>query len=153
MMMGIIRFDLEVAEAMHDAEADPDGAARLLLIAAKYLRRDEPLPTMLRLYLAEAFERSMMKSKPYRNKALLRELRLMTAGRRKVKTPWLDSPGEYFYWLVESGVSQNAAAAQISADYGISESTAVRLWREWRAAKEEHDRLCREYDEENHSDR
>lgn len=137
-----VLLDFEASDAMAAAPSDPRAAAWVLLVAAKYLRSGEKMPHDLRCYLADAFDRSMKKSAPYRNKALLLALHLSSSGRRPVKVSYLDT-GQAFDALIESGESPNSAKSQVAADFGISESTAVRQWKQYRAAMEEYSRICR----------
>lgn len=129
-------FDVAAAEALHCAQSDPDAAAKALTIAADYLRQGKELPIDLRYFLANAITTAMAQRPGKRGPTLLEELHLKSKGRRPVKRKWLDDPGAAMYWLIEGGESQNEASSQTAADYGISESTAIRLYREFRIGKE-----------------
>lgn len=122
-----LMYHHETSQALHYADSDPDEAARVLELAASYLKMNKEMPHELRWFLATAFELAMSQQPDKRNNALLMALKLKSPGRRPVKTQYLDHPGEAMQGLPDSGKSQNAAASQISVDYGISESTTVRL--------------------------
>ena len=142
-------YHLDSSMALHYADSDPDEAARALLIAAEFIRAGKPLPCDLANFLAGAIEASMGKPQAYRNKAFLLELKLTSAGRRPVKTPFLNDPGERLCSYMEAGQSQNIAASQVAADFdGISESTAVRLGKKYIAQMEWSKRESDEADEE-----
>lgn len=134
-------YDLEVSRLMHEAKSDADAAADLLLLTADYLRKASGLPNGMGWFLADAFEVSMRLPPGKREAALLQALLLKTAGRRPVRTPWLNNPGEALQDLIDGGASQNAAASQVAVDFEISEATAVRLWRDWVCAKKAYDEL------------
>jgi hypothetical protein len=147
--MALLNFSCEVHELQSRAPSDPDAAAELLLLAAKYLRNRTPLTDDLADYLAGAIEASMRKPEPHRLNALGTELFLTTPNRRPA-ADWLEV-GRQFDNIVDPfdpsstpAQSQNSAAAQIAADFGISEATAARYWKAYKAALEEHDRIMRE---------
>lgn len=129
-------------------EIDPQMAANALLIIAKRLRGGEPLADNLAGWLADAIEASMTKPESERGKAFIFELGL-TARNRRPAADWCEF-GEKFESLIDEGFTQNGAASEISANYRnhrgeeISESTAVRLWKQYKKAKKEHDRILRE---------
>lgn len=75
-------FDLQVNDAIRKAKADPDEAARVLLLAAKFLRQHKPLPYALADYLADAFEAAMAKPRGVRHKELGFELQLTNRNTR-----------------------------------------------------------------------
>ena len=53
---------LKLENALDLADADPEQAAVVLREAAGFLRKGEPLPYPLALFLAEAFEKAMRKA-------------------------------------------------------------------------------------------
>lgn len=137
--MAKLDFCVLTHEALSKAEHDPQGAADALLLAAEYIRSGKPLPFPLGDYLAGAIEASMRKPPEHRNAALLAELRL-TNGNRRAAADWCEV-GRAFEALIDSGLSQNQAKAQIAADMGIGETTAVRMYKQWIDAKEKDDQI------------
>lgn len=137
-----INFNAEFFVAQRRMECDPQGAADALLLAAQYLRDGKTMPAAMVDYLAGAIEASMGKSQEYRNASLLAELGLTNNNRRK-KGDWLDI-GKAFEELINSGLSQNSAKAQIAADFDISESSAVSKFKEYQVAQKFNDSI--EYD-------
>jgi hypothetical protein len=75
-------FDLRSSKAIQQASADPEEAARVLLIAAEYLREHKPLPYQLADYLADAFESAMAKAPEKRLAELGFELNLKSKNKR-----------------------------------------------------------------------
>ena len=140
--MAKIDFCVSVHDATRKAEHDPQGAADLLLLAAEYIRSGEPLPSQLADYLAGAIEASMGKPPEHRNAAFLAELRL-TNGNRRAAADWFEV-GMAFDALIDSGLSQNQAKAQIAAEMDVSESTAVRMYKQWINANEEASQIDRD---------
>jgi len=125
-------FDARVSDALARAEYDPQGAADALLVAAEYMRAGQALPDNLARFMADAIDGSMRKPRELRAKYLLSELKL-TVGNRPAAGDWLEI-GATFDDLIESGISQNAASDQVAADFNISQSTAVRMWKKYTAA-------------------
>jgi hypothetical protein len=123
--------DEEADLAVCRAPADPDEAAKALLIAARYLRENRPLPWILRTYLAGALEASMPKSNgESRNTALLRELHLAAQNRRPVKTLWFEVGDMMEQELQRNQGRQNQAAKSVATHFKISTATVVRLFKE-----------------------
>lgn len=133
-----LSFDPVSHEAISSAPSDPEAAAALLLQAVGYLRRGEPLPENLARYLADALESAALKPAPQRGAALAIELHLAAGNRRPAGDPL--AIGQAFGALIDAGESQNAAKAQIAVNFGISESTALRAWKTYIAARAAHDR-------------
>lgn len=137
-----LNIDFAAFDAISSAPSDPEAAAAVLLIAVGYLRRGEPLPENLARYLADALESAALKPAPQRGRALALELHLEAGNRRPAGNTL--AIGQAFDALMCDGTSQNEVRAQIAADFGISESTAVRAWKTYLAAREEHDRVTRD---------
>lgn len=133
-----INIDFLAADAISSAPSDPEAAAAVLLQAVGYLRRGKPLPENLARYLADALEAAALKPGPQRGAALATELHLTAGNRRPAGDPL--AIGQAFGALIDAGESQNGAKAQIAADFGISESTALRAWKKYAAARAAHDR-------------
>jgi hypothetical protein len=121
----------EVDEAILAATANPDAAAKVLLIAARHLRTGRPMPDNLRSFLASAFEVSMTKRKSLRGPSLLKEL-MLTYGNKRPSDVSIYSVGNDFQRLIDQGVSQNKAASEVADKYEISVATARRKWKEWK---------------------
>lgn len=115
---------------INQAEADPEMAAECLLRAAKYLRSRSPMPSDLANYLADAFEAAMLKPVEMRGRALALELHLTALNRRPVNVDpdWL---GEYL------DMSETKAKKLIATEFGISQSTALRLLKMVKAFREQ----------------
>ena len=75
---------VELENALDLVDADPEQAAVVLKWAAGYLRKGEPLPYPLALFLAEAFENAMRRAPSVRGSVLLLNLKLKANNRRKV---------------------------------------------------------------------
>lgn len=122
--------DEEADLAVCRAPADPDEAAKALLIAARYLRENKPLPWILRTYLAGALEASMPKPKGEpRNTALLRELHLAAQNRRPVKPLWFEIGHMMEQELQRNQGRQHQATRSVAIHFKISIATVVRLYR------------------------
>lgn len=134
--MSVLHYDARLAAALSRLDRDPDGAAEALLIAAEYLRSGKQMPPALVEWLAGAFEASMAKPPAKRGAALLHDLGLRAENRRKA-ADWLEI-GFHFDHLMRANPVQGEAAAQVAADFGISESTARRYWTQYVAAWEAH---------------
>jgi hypothetical protein len=128
--MAKINFDFEFSEHLSRADRDPDAAADALLTIAKRLREGQPLRQDIVDHLAGAIESSMVKSQKNRGKALLLELKLTAGSRRPVNVDWYEV-GQEFNDSVTSGQSRNSVAEQLSHKHGISESSAVNLWKNY----------------------
>lgn len=109
------------------AEANPDAAAEVLLLAAEYMRRGEALPVHVADHLAGAFEAAMRKPKRNRGQALLLELHITAANRRPTDVDWYEL-GKRFDELLSEGSSESEAGSQVAVEFKISESTAKRVW-------------------------
>ncbi|MRK20720.1 hypothetical protein [Pseudomonas sp. JG-B] len=122
--------DDEADLAVCRAPADADEAAKALLIAARYLRENKPLPWILRSYLAGAIEASMLKPNgDSRNTAFLRELHLAAENRRPVKALWFEVGDLVEMEMRKNGGKLNAAFDQAAKKFSISKSSASRLYK------------------------
>lgn len=157
---GDYSLDLEADEAIRKAKFDADCAARVLVIAADYLRRREPLPDNLAKYLADAIDYSMDKPKKDRANTLALKLNLIAKNRRP--KDWYEI-GEFVENLLsdsnsmETGSHSSAsqktkpvretvetALEKASEKFKVSVSTAKRNLRKYREAHEENERINRE---------
>ncbi len=117
-------FDPRVFECMLFAESDREEAARLLVIAAEYLRERKQMPAMLADYIADAFISAAAKSPELRAKQLSDDLNLTANNRRKVKAHWLDA------WSViraNPTFTKNAAALELKKQKKIGKTAADAL--------------------------
>lgn len=132
-MAKLPKFDADAVMLLSQAEADSDAAAKVLLLAAQYMRRGETLPEDVAQHLAGAFEAAMAKDAKHRGRELLRELHLAARNRRPAKANWLEVGGR-FQELMSQGNSQGASSAQTAVEFKISEATAKRRWKKYVSA-------------------
>lgn len=143
-------YDWVVYKAITQAPADPEAAAKVLLLAAERLRAGEPLDRDLTRYLADAFEAAMAQPPRSRAAELARKLHLTAGHRRPVKADWYEV-GQRFDQLRAEGRSKSSAATDCAVEFAISESSAKRHWEKYLKAVEEHDRIdAEERDGEDH---
>ncbi len=126
--MARINLDVRGIELLGRAEANPDAAADVLLLAANYMRAGKPLPDDIAEHLAGAFEAAMSKPQKNRGPALLRELHLTAGNRRPADVDWYEL-GLRFDRLLAEGNSVNAVASQVGVEFGVDDSTAKRIWK------------------------
>jgi len=141
---------VELETALDLLDADPEQAAVVLRIAAGYLRKGEPLPFPLALFLADAIEKAMRKAPSVRGSELLLNLKLKANNRRKVAANF-EHVGRDFEECRSENLSVLKTSLKIAERYGISESTAIRLHNKYlrfMAAQMEEDSLI--YNEELH---
>jgi hypothetical protein len=121
--------DPELERAMELSMSDPQQAARVLTIAANYLKTRERLPSALSLFLADAFERAMKFPSTSRGEELLRNLKLRVDHRRP-KANFLHV-GFDIEFLIKKKITMTEATIQVAENYGISEKTAQRRHKEY----------------------
>lgn len=126
--------DPELDTALELAKSDPDQAAQVLRIAARYLHKQEKLPSALASYLAVAFEQSMKMASVVRASELLINLNLKVTNRRRSAN--FEHVGIDFEELIASGLSKSAAILQLCVEYSITESTVKRMYKEYLAYKD-----------------
>ena len=124
----------ELEEAMDLSESDPNQAAEVLRIAAKYLRSGEMMPYALAYYLADAFERAMKRASVARGSELLINLNLVVTHRRTVAN--FEYVGFDFERFLQSKMSKGEAILCTCEKYGISESTVKRMLKKYQAFKD-----------------
>lgn len=78
-------FDARVFDALRLAEADPEEAAKVLLLAAEYLRSGQRMPSQLAVFVADAFEAAMSQPQNLRAKALTDWLYLSAKNKRRAR--------------------------------------------------------------------
>lgn len=123
--------DLE--DAMELSASDPNKAAEVLLIAAKYLKGREMMPDALAYYLADAFERAMKKASVFRGSQLLMNLHLEVHHRRVAAN--FEYVGFDLDQLLQSNKPKGKAILEIGEKYGISEPTVKRMYKKYQAFK------------------
>jgi hypothetical protein len=152
-------FDLLAFDVMQRAPMDTDKAKEALLRAAGYIREGRPLPMELAEWIAGAFEVAV--NNPGRlspgnadtGHALLVALHLKANNRRAVKAV------PYEVWSVmdgamgtiegyQVGVSLNEAARIAAKQFGISESSAKRIYRVEKLKQDEYAEWVRTHPEE-----
>lgn len=133
--------DTRTFDALAHAPSDPEAAATVLRIAARYLRRlqfggDGPqfLPDDLAGFLANAFERTARVPAKARPKVLAQALHLTAPGRRLVGSPFHIS--SEVYDLVLDGIAPTAACAIVAEKHDCSKDTVEDYWRRYADAFE-----------------
>ena len=127
------RTDPELDTALALAKSDPQQAAQVLRIAARYLKKLEPLPPALAFFLGDAFERSMKKPTTSRGNELLVNLHLVVTHRRpKANFEWVGGDVER---LIQAKVPKGDAIRQAEETYEIGESTVKRMHQDYLALK------------------
>ena len=123
----------ELDTALELAKSDPQQAAQVLRIAASYLKRLEPLPSALALFLGDAFERAMKRPTTSRGSDLLVNLQLEVTNRRpKANFEWV---GQDVERLIQAKVTKGKAIIQVGESYSIAESTVKRMHKDYLASK------------------
>lgn len=140
--------DPDLDNALDMSSVDPEKAAEVLRIAAKYLREHQRLPSSLAFFLADAFDRAMGKASMVRGSELLVNLNLKIINRRpKAK---FEHVGIDLDLLFSANTSKLEAIEMVAQDYGIDASTVKRMYKKYCELKEiEIDAEALEY-EENH---
>jgi len=126
--------DPDLDNAMEMAKVDPEKAAEVLKIAAKYLKDHQRLPAGLAFFLADAFERAMGKASMVRGSELLINLNLKTINRRPKAN--FDHVGIDLDRLFLAKTSQLQAFEQVGQEYGIDSSTVKRMYKKYRESKD-----------------
>ena len=80
--------DPELDEAMEASDSDKNAAAKVLLIAARYLRRGDRMPERLADFLANSIEKSMRVAASVRGSNLLINLKIKVNNVRPTKANW-----------------------------------------------------------------
>jgi len=127
------RPDPELHAALDLSKVDPQQAAEVLRIAAKYLKAQKKLPTALANFLGDAFERAMKKPTTARGSELLMNLNLVVANRRP--KAHFEYVGRDVEILLQSKVPKGKAIIQAGEIYGIDLTTVKRMHTEYLAQK------------------
>jgi len=127
------RPDTELDNALALAASDPQQAAQVLRIAAKYLKRLQPLPSALAFYLGEAFEIAMTRPTTSRGSELLVNLHLEVTHRRtKANFEWVGGDVER---LIQAKITKGEAILLVGESYEIDVSTVKRMHKNYLAHK------------------
>ena len=112
------RPDPELDNALELAASDPQQAAQVLRIAARYLKKMEPLPSALAYFLGDALERAMKKPTTRRRGSdLLVNLHLEVTHRRpKANFEWVGGDVER---LVQAKITKGEAIIQYLNKVGV----------------------------------
>lgn len=130
-----------VADAIAAAPADPEAAARVLLLAARILRNRQPIPLHLADYLADAFEAAMAKPEADRVVELGVELNIGARNRRPSKFDWFEA----YRILVANPMKSNAELVALIKKKGkCSESHARKILKQAVKAKQNSDEILRQ---------
>lgn len=130
-------FDARASDALARAPSEPDEAAKLLMLAAEYIRAGKPFPIGLDDYFACAFERAAIASEgTARNTALLAGLNLkMEKGPRPKLVP--TEIGKRIERLMErTGRRKDFLAKRLAMKLGVSLSTVKAAYEEYKEAKD-----------------
>lgn len=133
-------INFAVSDAISAAPADPEKAAKLLLLSAEWLRSGKPLPAQLVDYLAGAFEAAMAKPPDTRIDALALELNLKALNRRPNPFGWLDALNVV---QANNGKSNAELKKLIMKASGCGETYASNVLKLALAAQAEYDELIR----------
>ena len=145
---------LKLENALDLADADPEQAAVVLREAAGFLRKGEPLPYPLALFLAEAFEKAMRKAPSVRGSELLLNLKLKANNRRKVAVNF-EHVGRDFEECRSKNMTVLKSSLAIAERYGISESSVIRSHKKYlrfRTAEIEKELVIHEEEQRQYSD-
>ena len=147
-------LSLKLENALDLADADPEQAAVVLREAAGFLRKGEPLPYPLALFLAEAFEKAMRKAPSVRGSELLLKLKLKANNRRKVAVNF-EHVGRDFEECRSKNMTVLKSSLAIAERYGISESSVIRSHKKYlrfRTAEIEKESVIHEEEQRQYSD-
>lgn len=134
-----LNFSVEIHELLTRAESDPVSAMKLLEVLAKHLRARTFPNGMLADYVADAIELAAAKPTAYQARAFTDELHLTSQDRRPAHS-WL-KVGRFMAALIETGISQTKAKVEVAIEYGIDETTALKYYKDYLAAKRKHDSI------------
>ena len=115
----------ELDDAMEMSAANPLAAAKVLSIAAEYLRKGEVLPSGLAFFLADAIERSMKMGPSVRGSELLINLKLKALNRRPAAADFV-LVGRDLEQLLAEETPVLEAIEEVACRHAISESTVRR---------------------------
>ena len=131
-----LNIDFDAMELLSRAESHPEAAAEAIRLAAKYIRREQPLPSGLKEWIANALDDAALKPAAYRAKALTDAL-CLTANNRRPAGNWFDIGHEFDGFMSEGKYTINSVANFIAEKHSIDPSTARRYWRKFEKVKPE----------------
>jgi len=140
----------ELEVAMDWSESDPQQAAEVLRIAAKYLRSGEKLPLALALFLADAFERAMSKASMVRGSELLINLNLKAMNKRPAAN--FEYVGSQLQKRIDSEIPRQRALKEVAEKYNIDKKTVQRMHKKYIEFRSWEDQQDASLSEEIHSD-
>lgn len=136
----------DLDDAMEMSAANPLAAAKVLSIAAEYLRKGEILPSGLAFFLADAIERAMKKAPSVRGSELLINLKLKALNRRPAAADFALVGRDLEQRLAEKTPVLEAIEA-VASRHAISESTVRRKYKiylEYKAFEMQEDGMINE---------
>jgi hypothetical protein len=119
----------ELEKAMDLSKSDPECAAEVLRIAAKYLKSSEQMPYSLALFLADAIESAMKMASMVRASELLINLNLKARNRRPTSN--FRYVGHDLQVLIDRNIPKGEALAVVGEKYAVDEKTVARMYAEY----------------------
>lgn len=127
-----ILADLEILRSWSAAKSDPLARTRLLQLFADRIRKGVPLPPAVAHDIARAFDAAADASTERQARVLADGLRLKFDPFRPVEIADRDRIGMRFDELVSQPMPATQAKSVCATEFGISESSALRIGREYR---------------------
>lgn len=134
-----VLVNFPISDAIHAAPADPEQAAKVLLLAARLMRDRRPMPYELADYLANAFEKSIDKPIELRVQNLAFELNLKSRNKRPSKFGWLAA---HKIMVANEGKTRGEIIKLIQKLGKVSRAHANRMYDMAKRAEREHQLLC-----------
>lgn len=122
---------IELEKAMDFSKSDPNQAAEVLRIAAKYLKNQAEMPYPLALFLADAIDRAMSKASGMRASELLINLNLKSRNRRPASN--FEYVGHDLQERLDAKMQKTKALSEVAEKYFIDERTVVRMHKNYLA--------------------
>lgn len=122
---------IELEKAMDFSKSDPNQAAEVLRIAAKYLKNQAEMPYPLALFLADAFDRAMSKASGMRASELLINLNLKSNNRRPASN--FEYVGHDLQERLDAKMQKTKALLEVAEKYLIDEKTVERMHKNYLA--------------------
>jgi hypothetical protein len=132
----IVVYDPEVERLLYESKTDPDAAAKLLLVASKYIQLERKMPPELSTYLCQAIDGSMGQELSKRPKALAYALGILKRGAPHKNEEYSDLEiAQLYREELSKGLTHEDAQWELEIKYEINGKKA---WRAYNAlAKEE----------------
>jgi hypothetical protein len=125
---------IELEKAMDFSKSDPNQAAEVLRIAAKYLKNQDEMPYLLALFLADAIDRAMSKASGMRASELLINLNLKSRNRRPASN--FEYVGQDLQERLDAKMQKTKASLEVAEKYLIDEKTVKRMHKNYLAFKD-----------------